>query len=97
MKYCSEKGLNATLKYIDPTYMIRTVPANSFDRKMCAHLASSAVHGAMSGFTGFTVGHINGSAAMIPIRCIGKPNRITASNRAWQRVLSGTSQPFFLN
>jgi hypothetical protein len=36
--------MNATLKYIDPAYMIRTVPANSYDVKLCAHLAASAVH-----------------------------------------------------
>jgi 6-phosphofructokinase 1 len=69
--------MNATLKYIDPAYMIRTVPANSYDRKLCAHLAASAVHGAMAGFTSFTVGHINQSVAMIPISSLGKPSRIT--------------------
>jgi len=47
--------------------MIRTVPANSYDKKMCCHLASSAVHGAMAGFTSFTVGHINNSVALIHI------------------------------
>lgn len=78
-RFCKEKGCPVTLKYIDPTYMIRTVPANSFDRRMCAHLASSAVHGAMAGFTSFTVGHINGHAAMIPIEAIGSPNRVTAA------------------
>ena len=89
--------MNATLKYIDPAYMIRTVPANSYDRKLCAHLAGSAVHGAMAGFTSFTVGHINQSVAMIPISSLGKPNRITESNRAWQRVLAYTGQPSFQN
>jgi 6-phosphofructokinase 1 len=47
--------------------MIRTVPANPYDKRMCCHLAASAVHGAMAGFTGFTVGHVNNSVAMIPI------------------------------
>ena len=77
--------------------MIRTVPANSYDRKMCAHLASSAVHGAMAGYTSFTVGHINQTVAMIPISSIGKPNRVTKDNRSWQRVLAYTGQPYFLN
>jgi len=87
----------STLKYIDPAYMIRTVPANSYDRKLCAHLASSAVHGAMAGYTNFTVGHINGTPAMIPISALGKPNRVEKSNRAWQRLLAQTCQPSFLN
>jgi 6-phosphofructokinase 1 len=77
--------------------MIRTVPANSYDRKVCAHLASSAVHGAIAGFTNFTVGHINGTPAMIPISALGKPNRVGKSNRAWQRLLALTEQPSFQN
>jgi len=97
VRYCKQKGLFATLKYIDPAYMIRTVPANSYDRKLCAHLASSAVHGAMAGYTAFTVGHINQYVAMIPISALGKPNRITKSNRSWQRVLAYTGQPSFQN
>ena len=97
VKYCKQKGLLATLKYIDPAYMIRTVPANSYDRRLCAHLASSAVHGAMAGYTSFTVGHINQYVAMIPISALGKPNRITKGNRSWQRVLAYTGQPSFQN
>ena len=77
--------------------MIRSVPANSYDRKMCSYLASNAVHGAMAGFTAFTVGHINESVAMIPISSIGKPNRIKHNDRAWQRLLAYTGQPSFLN
>jgi 6-phosphofructokinase 1 len=95
--YLKGKGLEATLKYIDPAYMIRTVPANCYDRKMCASLASNAVHGAMAGFTGFTVGHINDSVAMIPVLSLGRPNRIEKDNRAWQRLLAYTGQPFFQN
>lgn len=67
VEYCKNKGIEVTLKYIDPTYMIRTVPATSSDQIMCGHLASSAVHGSMAGFTGFTVGHVQNSVAMIPL------------------------------
>lgn len=35
-KFCKEKGMSITLKYIDPTYMIRTTAANSHDKNMCA-------------------------------------------------------------
>ena len=77
--------------------MIRTVPANSHDRKMCAHLASNAVHGAMAGYTSFTVGHINQYVAMIPISSLGEPSRIKTNNRAWQRMLAYTGQPCFQN
>jgi hypothetical protein len=89
-----------TLKYIDPTYMIRTVPAIASDKRMCCDLAWSAVNGAMAGFTGFTVGHINNSVAMIPLSAIndaGGKNKVTKNYRGWQRLLAGTGQPFFLN
>ena len=96
--YCKDKGINVTLKYIDPTYMIRTVPAMPSDQIMCGHLASSAVHGAMAGFTGFTVGHVQNSVAMIPLSSLsGIKNKVNLSNRSWQRVLGSTDQPSFLN
>eukprot|EP00959_Pyramimonas_sp_CCMP1952_P205890 4305672-Pyramimonas_sp.AAC.1 len=47
--------MDYTLKYIDPTYMVRAVPANASDNVYCTVLAQSAVHGAMAGLTGFTV------------------------------------------
>lgn len=98
VSYCKDKGIEVTLKYIDPTYMIRTVPAMPSDQIMCGHLASSAVHGAMAGFTGFTAGHVQSSVAMIPLSEIsGKKNKVNLSNRSWQRVLGATDQPSFLN
>lgn len=87
------------MKYIDPTYMIRTVPAIPHDRKLCTELAWSAVNGAMAGFTGFTVGHVNNSVCMIPLEAIenaGK-NRLVPNYRGWQRLLASTGQPSFLN
>ena len=94
IKYCKGKKLNATLKYIDPTYMIRTVPANPHDVRMCSELAAGAVHGAMAGFTGFTVGHVNNTPAMIPVSAFfGKQNKVGLGSRPWQRLLGGTGQP----
>jgi 6-phosphofructokinase 1 len=87
-----------TLKYIDPTYMVRTVPAIPSDKRMCTDLAWAAVNGAMAGFTGFTVGHVNNSTCMIPLKAIeGGKNKITPNFRGWQRLLAETGQPFFLN
>ncbi|KAL4469541.1 hypothetical protein ABPG74_004794 [Tetrahymena malaccensis] len=97
--YGKKKGMEVTLKYINPTYMIRTVPANALDRKMCTQLAQNAVHGAMAGFTGFTVGHVNNRLCYIPLDEIckeGSGRRIKAEDRAWQRLLASTGQPSFL-
>lgn len=77
--------------------MIRTVPATTHDVRMCSHLATCAVHGAMAGFTGFTVGHINNTPAMIPVSALfGKQNLVNIEGRTWQRVLGYTQQPAFL-
>lgn len=59
------------MKYIDPTYMIRAIPSNASDNIYCTLLAHGAVHGAMAGFTGFTVGPVNGRHAYIPIAVSG--------------------------
>ena len=50
----------------DPTYMIRAIPSNASDNVYCTLLAQSAVHGAMAGYTGFTVGPVNGRNCYIP-------------------------------
>lgn len=52
--------------FVDPTYMIRAVPSNASDNVYSTLLAHSAVHGAMAGYTGFTVGPVNGRHAYIP-------------------------------
>lgn len=54
----------------DPTYMIRAVPSNASDNVYCTLLAHSAIHGAMAGYSGFTVGPVNGRHTYIPINVL---------------------------
>ncbi|XP_021847734.1 ATP-dependent 6-phosphofructokinase 6 [Spinacia oleracea] len=85
------------LKYIDPTYMIRAIPSNASDNVYCTLLAQSAVHGAMAGFTGFTVGLVNGRHTYIPFdRITEQQNQVIITDRMWARLLSSTNQPSFL-
>ncbi|KAE9603791.1 hypothetical protein Lal_00002337 [Lupinus albus] len=87
-----------TLKYIDPTYMIRAIPSNASDNVYCTLLAQSAVHGAMAGYTGFTSGLVNGRQTYIPFnRIIERQNKVVITDRMWARLLSSTNQPSFLN
>ena len=51
----------------DPTYMIRAIPSNASDNIYCTLVAPSAIHGAMAGYTGFTVGPVKSRHAYIPI------------------------------
>lgn len=55
-----------SINLADPTYMIRAIPSNASDNVYCTLLAHSAIHGAMAGYTGFTVGPVNGRHAFIP-------------------------------
>ncbi|XP_074273731.1 ATP-dependent 6-phosphofructokinase 6-like [Silene latifolia] len=90
--------INVTLKYIDPTYMIRAVPANASDNVYCTILAQSAVHGAMAGYTGFTVGPVNGRECYIPFyRITGQQHKVVITDRMWARLLSSTNQPCFMD
>ncbi|KAL3655622.1 ATP-dependent 6-phosphofructokinase 3 [Castilleja foliolosa] len=91
------RKLPITLKYIDPTYMIRAIPSNASDNVYCTLLAQSAVHGAMAGYTGFTSGLVNGRQTYIPFnRITEEQNKVVITDRMWARLLSSTNQPSFL-
>lgn len=96
--FLATKGETLNLKYIDPTYMIRAIPSNAADNVYCTLLAQSGIHGGMAGYTGFTVGPINGRHAYIPIsRVTERQNQVNIADRMWARLLSSTNQPAFIN
>ncbi|OVA12457.1 Phosphofructokinase domain [Macleaya cordata] len=96
--FTRQRKMVINLKYIDPTYMIRAVPSNASDNVYCTLLAHSAVHGAMAGYTGFTVGPVNGRHAYIPFyRVTEVPNKVVITDRMWARLLASTNQPSFLS
>lgn len=91
------KKMTVNMKYIDPTYMIRAIPSNASDNIYCTLLSHSAVHGAMAGFTGFTVGPVNSRHAYIPISQVTETqNTVKLTDRMWARLLASTNQPSFL-
>ncbi|XP_047312402.1 ATP-dependent 6-phosphofructokinase 6-like [Impatiens glandulifera] len=93
-----KKKMMINLKYIDPTYMIRAIPSIASDNVYCTLLAQSAVHGAMAGYTGFTVGLVNGRHTYIPFYRINeRKNKVVITDRMWARLLSSTNQPSFMN
>uniref|UniRef100_A0A6T7J7N3 Phosphofructokinase domain-containing protein n=1 Tax=Attheya septentrionalis TaxID=420275 RepID=A0A6T7J7N3_9STRA len=93
--YYTKHGDVATVKYIDPSYMIRSVPANAADSLYCMQLAQNAVHGAMAGFTGFSVGLCNNKMVFLPIPELvsTSPRMMNPRGRTWERVLALTRQP----
>ena len=66
--YSKEKfGVNLTIKYLNPTYTIRSTPANGADCDLCHKLSHTAVHSVQAGFTDFSVGLVRNSPVMIPL------------------------------
>ncbi len=87
-------GLDLVLKYIDPSYTIRSVPANSYDSAFCLLLGHNAVHAAMSGRTGVVVGFWKNHFTHIPIPlAVSRRKEIPPDSRLWQDVLICTGQP----
>lgn len=84
-----------TIKYIDPSYIIRSAAANSGDSVFCSSLAYQAVHGAMSGKTKFVVGKVNDKFVYLPISAVvSKRKKIDLESGFWFAVLQSTGQPF---
>ncbi|KAK6932892.1 Phosphofructokinase domain [Dillenia turbinata] len=86
-----------TVKYIDPTYMIRAVPANATDNLYCTLLAHSTIHGVMAVYTGFVSGPINGNYVYIPLAEVAESkNEVNTGDHKWAWVRSITNQPDFV-
>lgn len=90
----SEKEFPHSIRYIDPSYIIRSAPANANDSKFCNLLAQNAVHAALSGKTDFVVGFWNNNYTLIPIpMVVAKRKKIDVEGELWWNVLEATGQP----
>jgi 6-phosphofructokinase 1 len=87
-------GMEANLKYIDPSYIVRSTPANASDSIYCLLLAFNAVHAAMAGKTDMVVGKWNNIFTHVPISpVVSRRNSISPDGTLWQSVLEVTGQP----
>jgi 6-phosphofructokinase 1 len=83
-----------TIKYIDPSYILRSTPANANDSKFCFQLAQNAVHAAMAGRTDFVVGYWQHTFTILPIPLATKERKkVNLEGRLWWSVLEATGQP----
>jgi 6-phosphofructokinase 1 len=88
------KDFPFSLKYIDPSYIIRSAPANANDSKFCSLLAQNAVHAAMAGKTDFVIGNWNGQFTLLPIPItVSERKKIDVEGELWWNVLEATGQP----
>ena len=83
-----------SIKYIDPSYIIRSAPANPNDSKFCTLLAQNAVHAALAGKTDFVVGYWNNEFTLLPIpMAVANRRKIDVEGELWWNVLEATGQP----
>lgn len=93
-EHCRRVGLPVQVKYMDPSYTIRSVAANANDSVFCFRLAENAVHAALAGRTAMVVGYWNGQFVHIPTAlAISARKRIDVNGLLWQSVLDNTGQP----
>jgi 6-phosphofructokinase 1 len=87
-------GIPGTVRYIDPSYTIRSAAANADDSAFCFQLAEYAVHAAMTGRTGLVISLWNGHFVHVPMeKAIASRKRIDPTGALWQSVLDNTGQP----
>lgn len=92
--YFKERTVPCTLKYIDPSYMIRAAQANASDAIYCQQLGQNAVHAAMAGKTEVMVGRVHGLQVHVPIRVVaGQRRTLDPEHPLWRTVLQSTGQP----
>ncbi|GBR75928.1 6-phosphofructokinase [Candidatus Termititenax persephonae] len=93
VQYFTRKKLEANVRYIDPSYAIRSVAPTGDDNVFCLMLGQSAVHAAMSGRTAMVVGHRNEHFVHLPMTLVTRfRKKIEIHGRVWRTVLDTTGQ-----
>ncbi len=88
------RQMNVNVKYIDPSYTIRSLPANAFDAQYCNALGQHATHAGLAGFTDAMVGRWNGLFTVVPLPLVTlQHRRLDPEGDVWNRVLQSTGQP----
>jgi 6-phosphofructokinase 1 len=91
--YFRERNIDISLKYIDPSYMIRSLPANANDSVFCGFLGRDAVHAGMAGKTRMIVSHWNNFFVHVPLLlAAGKRKQVLPNGKLWRTVLEATGQ-----
>ncbi|MCR4666822.1 MAG: ATP-dependent 6-phosphofructokinase [Desulfovibrio sp.] len=91
--YLNSHNVRHTIKYIDPSYIIRSVPANSSDKVYCGFLGQYAVHAAMAGRTDMVVAKVQGQYVHLPFEIVTRSRRkLNIHSDLWRAVLESTGQ-----
>jgi 6-phosphofructokinase 1 len=88
------RNIELNLKYIDPSYLIRSLPANYNDRIYCGFLGQNAVHAGMAGKSGLIISRWRSHYVHIPIKAaVGRHKEVDLDSPLWRSVLESTGQP----
>ncbi len=95
--YFKSIGMHINLKYIDPSYQIRSAPAAPIDSIYCERLGNNAVHAAMAGKTKLLIGLVHNKFVHLPIKvATSKKNYVDPEGSLWRDCLDATSQPILM-
>ncbi len=93
-KHFKSINMDMTVKYFDPSYLIRSLPATPSDSIFCADLARCAVHAGMAGKTSMVVGMWNTIMTNVPIQlAISRRKTVDPYGNLWLSVIEATGQP----
>jgi 6-phosphofructokinase 1 len=93
-EYFKAERVPVTIRYIDPSYLIRSVPADAEDAILCDQFARDAVHAAMAGKTGLVIGLLHDQFIHVPIQLLGMQRKqLDPHGLMWRSVLAATGQP----
>ena len=92
--HCAAAGLQTVMRYMDPSYLVRSSPANAADSILCDLFARYAVHAAMAGKTGLVIGQLHDHFVHVPIELLAaRTKRLDPDGPEWAAVLAATGQP----
>ncbi|MDD9304941.1 MAG: ATP-dependent 6-phosphofructokinase [Desulfobacter sp.] len=98
LQWFKSKEIPISLKYIDPSYIIRSLPANANDSVFCGLLGRDAVHAGMAGKTNLIISYWNNHYVHVPMDAsAGRRKKMDPLGRLWQSVLETTGQNSFFN
>jgi len=92
--YFKREKVPVVMRYFDPSYIIRSSPANAEDSILCDLFARHAAHAAMAGKTGLVIGYLHDQFIHVPIELLSsRKKRMDTTALAWSAVLATTGQP----
>jgi 6-phosphofructokinase 1 len=96
-EYFDKIGMEINLKYIDPSYMIRSAPAEPNDSIYCERLGNAAAHAAMAGKTKILIGLIHNEFVHLPIKvAVSRRNHVDPEGHLWRDTVDATHQPLLM-